>query len=51
MDTDDHLEFPTPSEAYQKKPPVSDAEAVRRAKKGAKKKLTMSVVQRTLLNL
>ena len=38
MDTDDHQEFPTPSEAYQKKPPVSDADAVRRAKKGAKKK-------------
>ncbi len=38
MDTDDHNEFPTPSEAYQKKPPVSDADAVRMAKKGAKKK-------------
>ncbi len=38
MDTDDHQEFPTPSEAYQKKPPVSDADAVRMAKKGAKKK-------------
>jgi hypothetical protein len=38
MDTDDHQEFPTPSEAYMKKPPISDADAVRRAKKGAKKK-------------
>ncbi len=38
MHTDDHQEFPTPSEAYQKKSPVSDADAVRVAKKGAKKK-------------
>ncbi len=38
MDTDDHKEFPTPSEAYLKKPPVSDADAVKMAKKGAKKK-------------
>jgi hypothetical protein len=34
-----------------KKPPISDADAVRRAKKGAKKKWTLPVVQRTLLNL
>ncbi len=38
MNTDDHLDFPTPSEAYKKKPPVSDADAVRRTKKGGKKK-------------
>jgi hypothetical protein len=38
MDTDDHQNFPTPSEAYKKKPAVFNADAVRRAKKGAKKK-------------
>ncbi len=38
MDTDDHKNCPTPSEAYKKKPAVSDADAVRMAKKGAKKK-------------
>jgi hypothetical protein len=38
MDTDDHKEFPTPSEAYMKKPPISDADAVKMAKKGAKKR-------------
>jgi hypothetical protein len=35
---EDWLEFPTPSEAYLKKPPVSDADAVKMAKMGAKKK-------------
>jgi len=38
MDTDDHQEFPTPTEAYLKKPPISDADAVKMAKKGARKK-------------
>ncbi|MFN9937929.1 MAG: hypothetical protein ACK56I_00510, partial [bacterium] len=37
MDTGDHQEFPTPTEAYLKKPPISDADAVRKAKKGRKK--------------
>jgi hypothetical protein len=38
MDTGDHQEFPTPTEAYLKKPPISDADAVKKAKKGARKK-------------
>jgi hypothetical protein len=38
MDTGDHQEFPTPTEAYLKKPPISDADAVRKAKKGGRKK-------------
>jgi hypothetical protein len=38
MDTEDHQEFPTPTEAYLKKPPISDADAVKKAKKGARKK-------------
>ncbi len=38
MDTDNHQEFPTPTEAYLKKPPISDADAVKMAKKGARKK-------------
>jgi hypothetical protein len=38
MDTSDHQEFPTPTEAYLKKPPMSDADAVKMAKKGTKKK-------------
>jgi hypothetical protein len=38
MDTGDHQEFPTPTEAYLKKPPISDAEAVKKAKKGGRKK-------------
>jgi hypothetical protein len=38
MDTEDHQEFPTPSEAYPRKPPVSDADAVKKSKKGARKK-------------
>jgi hypothetical protein len=38
MDTSDHQEFPTPTEAYLKKPPISDADAVKMAKKGTKKK-------------
>jgi hypothetical protein len=37
MDTDDHKEFPTPSEAYLKKPPVSDADAVKMAKMAKRK--------------
>jgi hypothetical protein len=38
MDTDNHQEFPTPTEAYLKKPPISDADAVKKAKKGGRKK-------------
>jgi hypothetical protein len=38
MDTGDHQEFPTPTEAYLKKPPISDADAVKKAKKGGRKK-------------
>jgi hypothetical protein len=38
MDTSDHQNFPTASKAYKKKPAVSDADAVQKAKKGAKKK-------------
>ncbi len=38
MDTEDHQEFPTPTEAYLKKPPISDADAVKKAKKGARRK-------------
>jgi hypothetical protein len=38
MDTEDHQEFPTPSEAYPRKPPVSNADTVKKSKKGARKK-------------
>jgi hypothetical protein len=38
MDTEDHQEFPTPSEAYPRKPPVSNANTVKKSKKGARKK-------------
>jgi hypothetical protein len=38
MDTEDHQEFPTPSEAYPRKPPVSNADAIKKSKKGARKK-------------
>jgi hypothetical protein len=38
MDTEDHQEYPTPSEAYPRKPSASDADTVKKAKKGARKK-------------
>ncbi len=36
MDTGDHQEFPTPTEAYLKKPPISDADAVKKARRAGR---------------